>query len=162
MGRVAAPYGIKGWLKVVPMTSAHDTLLTHAQWWLRKRGGEWQEARLESGRPHGNTLVVQLSGVSDREAAAAFSGGEVGVPRSALPAPAPGEIYWADLVGLAVWNREGERLGEVAAVQEYGAHPVLRVVDGAGAARLIPLVAAYVDAVDVTGRRIDVDWQKDY
>jgi len=162
MGRVAAPYGVKGWLKVVPMTSAPDTLLTHAQWWLRKRGGEWQQVRLESGRPHGNALVVQLSGLPDREAAAAFAGGEVGVPRSALPAPARGEIYWADLVGLAVWNREGERLGEVDAVQEYGAHPVLRVVDGAGAARLIPFVAAYVDAVDVAGRRIDVDWQKDY
>jgi ribosomal 30S subunit maturation factor RimM len=46
-------------------------------------------------------------------------------------------------------------------VQEYGAHPVLRVV-GDGAARLIPFVAAYVDAVDATARRIDVVWQKDY
>lgn len=162
MGRVAAPYGVKGWLKVVPMTAAPDTLLTHAQWWLRGRGGDWQERRLESGRPHGSALIVQLSGMPDREAAAAFAGWEVGVLRSALPKIAHGETYLADLVGLAVWNREGECLGEVDAVQDYGAHPVLRVVDGTGAARLIPLVAAYVDAVDVAGRRIDVDWQRDY
>lgn len=163
MGRIAAPYGVKGWLKVLPMTSAPDTLLAHPEWWLRRRGeqGQWTRCTLESGRPHGNTLIAQLSGLADREAAAQFAGGDVGVARSALPAPEADEIYWSDLLGLAVWNRQGECLGEVTAVQEYGAHPVLRVEDG-GASRLIPFVAAYVDAVDVEARRIDVDWQKDY
>jgi 16S rRNA processing protein RimM len=46
-------------------------------------------------------------------------------------------------------------------VQDFGAHPVLRVA-GDGKARLIPFVAAYVDGVDLAAGRIDVDWQKDY
>ena len=41
-------------------------------------------------------------------------------------------MYWADLVGLAVVNREGEVLGTVVAVQDYGAHPILQVKDGDG------------------------------
>jgi 16S rRNA processing protein RimM len=164
MGRIVAPYGVKGWLKVVPSTAEQETLLSHGEWWLRPRGerGEWRRHLLEEGRTHGNTLIARVAGLEDREAAAAYSGGDVGVARSALPPAGSGEVYWADLVGLAVWNRQGERLGTVAAVQDFGAHPVLRVADDEGAARLIPFVEAYVDAVDVAGGRIEVDWGKDY
>jgi 16S rRNA processing protein RimM len=84
------------------------------------------------------------------------------VPRAALPAAADNEIYWADLVGLAVVNREGVALGEVREVADFGAHPMLRVVDAGGVERLIPFVVAYVDSVDVAARRVDVDWQPDY
>ena len=161
MGRIAAPYGVKGWLKVVPMTADPETLLTHAQWWVRGRGQEWQAVALESGRMHGKTLLAQLAGVPDREAAAGFAGCEVGVARSALPAPAENEYYWDELVGLVVRNRQGETLGRVEEVQDFGAHPVLRVA-GDGVVALIPWVAAYVDGVDLAAGRIDVDWQKDY
>ena len=77
-----------------------------------------------------------------------------------------GEVYWADLVGLAVVNRQGDTLGTVAAVQDFGAHPVLRVrneqMRDEGPPILIPFVEAFVDAVDLDGGRIDVDWGKDY
>ena len=57
MGRIAAPYGVKGWLKILPSTSEHDTLLDHCEWWLRRRGdsGAWEKATLAEGRAHGNT-----------------------------------------------------------------------------------------------------------
>ena len=163
MGRIAAPYGVKGWVKVQPLTSEPETLLAHPQWWVRRREGAWQAHALESGRQHGATLLAQLSGLPDREAAAQLSGAEIGVPRSALPAAGENEYYWADLVGLSVVNREGVALGKVEVVQEFGAHPVLRVrSDDDARTLLIPFVAAYVDAVDVDGKRIDVDWQPDY
>lgn len=163
MGRIAAPYGVKGWLKVLPSTSEHEALLDYREWWLRKRGNdEWRKAELAEGRAHGNTLIVQVTGLDSREAAAAYAGGEVGVARAALPAAEGNEIYVADLVGLAVTNVEGEALGRVVEVQEYGAHPVLRIGDGAGAMRLVPFVEAYVREVDVPEGRIVVDWQADY
>jgi 16S rRNA processing protein RimM len=168
MGRIVAPYGVKGWLKVVPSTAEQDTLLSHKEWWLRPRGerSEWRRYVLEEGRPHGNTLIARVSGLGDREAAAPYAGGDVGVERSALPAAEEGEVYWADLVGLAVWNREGEKLGTVAAVQDFGAHPVLRVrneqAGDEGPPMLIPFVEAYVDAVDLEAGRIEVGWRKDY
>ena len=161
MGRVAAPYGVKGWLKVQPMTAEPETLLAHPQWWLRRRGGEWQAFTLEEGRMHGRTLVVKLAVIADREAAAVFAGGDAGVPRSALPAAGEDQVYWADLVGLEVWNRQGESLGRVSAVRDYGAHPVLELHSGEGV-RLVPFVEAYVDRVDVAGGRIEVDWGRDF
>ena len=164
MGRVIAPYGVQGWIKVAPLTAERETLLSHPQWWLRPRGegGQWRPVALLEGKPHGSALVVRIDGLADREAAAALSGGEIGVPRSALPPARGNEVYLADLVGLTVRNRQGETLGTVGAVQEFGAHPVLRVEHEEGAPRLIPFVEAHVDAVDIEARRIDVDWGKDY
>ena len=164
MGRIVAPYGVKGWVRVMPMTAERETLLSHGRWWVRpyRGAGPWREHALQSGKVHGASLLVQLSGLADRETAAMLNGAEVGVPRSALPAPAENEYYWADLVGLAVVNRQAVVLGKVEAVDDFGAHPVLRVRADDGSARLIPFVAAYVDGVDAANARIDVDWQPDY
>ena len=93
----------------------------------------------------------------------AWRGALIGVPRSELPAAAEGEVYLADLVGLDVVNREGQALGVVVAVDDFGAHPVLRVrADGGGRERLIPFVAAHVDEVDLASKRIGVDWGGDF
>jgi 16S rRNA processing protein RimM len=50
----------------------------------------------------------------------------------------------------------------VSKVLETGAHPVLQVESEDGAERLIPVVAAYVDAIDPAAGRIMVDWPADY
>jgi len=168
MGRVMAPYGVKGWVKVHPYTESKTTLLDYAAWWIRPRAGSdaataWKEYRVEASREHGASLVAQLAGIGDREAAGALKGGDVAVPRSTLPAKEANELYYSDLVGLAVVNRQGARLGIVSKVQDFGAHPVLCVADEVTAQeRMIPFVAVYVDGVDVAAGRIDVDWQLDY
>ena len=169
MGRVIAPYGVKGWLKVHAYTEDRATLLDYAAWWIRPRAGSakdaggWREYAVEASREHGASLIAQLAGIGDREAAALMKGADIGVPRAALPAAEENEIYYSDLVGLAVMNRQGVSLGRVARVQDFGAHPVLCITDEAGEAeRMIPFVAAYVDGVDVAAGRIDVDWQLDY
>jgi 16S rRNA processing protein RimM len=169
MGRIMAPYGIKGWVKVHTYTEDRATLLDYAAWFIRPRAGsddatgKWSEFAVVTSREHGATLIAQLKGVDDREAAALLKGADVGVLRSTLPAAAKDEIYYSDLVGLEVVNREGVTLGRVSKVQDFGAHPVLCVQDAdGGAERMIPFVPVYVDAVDVVAGRIDVDWQLDY
>jgi 16S rRNA processing protein RimM len=87
------------------------------------------------------------------------------VPRSSFPTADPDEYYWVDLLGLDVFNREGVQLGQVKELLSTGPQTVLVVgYEEAGKAleRMIPFVAAYVDRVDLPGRRIDVDWQTDY
>ena len=164
LGRVLGPFGVQGWIKVAPFTEAPAALLEYDVWWLGSSAtGQWQQATPVAGRVHADTMVATLAEVGDREAAAALKGRDIAVPRTALPAPAADEIYWNDLVGLLVVNREGVVLGRVQGVTAHAAHPLLQVREEGGTReRLIPYVPALIDAVDMEARRIDVDWGADY
>ena len=165
MGRVIGPYGVQGWIKARTFTASPGGLLAYRAWWLATSDDRWREFAVLEARVHSDAMVARLEGLNRREDVAQWRGASIGVPRVSLPALVAGEIYWADLVGLAVINRSGVRLGRVGGVLETGAHPVLRVAAadrGDDGERLIPLVSAYVDAIDVAGARIVVDWQPDY
>jgi 16S rRNA processing protein RimM len=163
MGRVVASYGVHGWVKVAPLSGDPAALLDHDVWWLKARdANEWREFRVTDAKMHGATLIAALTGIANREDAARHRGAEVAVPRSALPPVAAGEIYVSDLVGMTVVNRQAVTLGKVVAVQDFGAHPVLRVQVEGGIERLIPFVTAYIDGVDLAQARIDVDWESGY
>ena len=162
MGRVQGPYGVKGLLKVRAFTASPDALLDYDRWWLARDAGEWKECKVLSGRVHSDSVLVEIDGLGDREAAAAWRGALVGVPRAALPKLGRGEFYWDDLLGFAVVNRAGELLGVVTGLLETAAHAVLQVAGEDGRERLIPVVPLYVDAIDAAQGRIAVDWSKDY
>lgn len=163
MGRVTAPFGVKGWFKVYALTAQPGNLCEYPVWWLR-RDGEWREMKVAAARVQGNTLVAQFAGIEDREGAAALKGFDIGVPREQLPGAAKGEFYWADLIGLRVVNTQQEELGRVARIIETGANDVLVVTqEGAGADEiLIPFIADAINAVDVAAGVIAVDWGRDY
>jgi 16S rRNA processing protein RimM len=164
MGRLAAPYGIEGWIKARPFTAAPGALLDYDRWWLarQERDDAWQMFRVLKSRLHADTVVAQLEGIAAREDAMTWRGALVGVPRDMLPRPVSGEYYRDELVGLGVVNRDGQALGFVAGFLESGAHPILQVDAQDGRARLIPWVPAYIDAVDIAARRILVDWPLDF
>ena len=165
MGRVIGPWGVRGWIKVAPYGDAPDGLVAQRAWWVRERAGGWTRHEVVEARAHSGTVVASLAGFATPEAAKGLKGLEVGVPRSALPAPRRGEIYLADLVGLEVVSVSGTTLGKVVAVEDYGAHPLMRVVAEGGAGqpeRLVPFVAPIVRAVDLKAGRIDVEWEPEY
>jgi len=70
-------------------------------------------------------------------------------------------VYWVDLVGCRVSDPQGICLGHVAAVEDYGAHPILKVDAGDGRERLVPFVDQWIVSVDVAGRTIVTDWRLD-
>ncbi len=163
MGRIMAPHGVRGWVKIRPVSEIPAALLDYKNWWVRDaRGTKWREVQQTAGRMHSGVLLVAISGVANREEALLLRGADIGVSRAALPRAKKDEIYWVDLEGLEVVNRQGVTLGNVAEVLEHGAHPLLRVVGATGPARLIPYVPAIVERVDLKARRIDVDWGEDY
>ena len=103
--------------------------------------------------------------MDDRTAAEALRGARVFVPRSSFPTASADEYYWVDLIGLAVINREGVALGLVKELLSTGPQTVLVMeyeTEGKLLERMIPFVSAYIDTVDLPGRRITVDWQADY
>lgn len=165
LGRIVAPYGIKGWLRIHPFGDDPLSWQKMPRWWVSADSDapaeSWRPLTLTGCRLQGRFLAVGFAEVGDRDAAEVLEGMFVGAPREALPETQQDEFYWADLIGLAVGNREGMELGRVADLISTGAHDVLQVRDG-DAEYLIPFVAAYVDEVDLDSGRIRVDWQKDW
>ena len=159
MGRVAAPYAVRGWIKIHTYTEYLDSLLDYPVWWLGKPGN-WQPYTVLEGKPHSQFLVAQLEGVDDRNKSEAMVGMEIAVPRDEMPEADEGEYYWDDLIGLTVVNLLGETLGKVKGLIETGAHDVLKVEGDRE--RLIPFTDPILQEVDLDSGRILVDWGLDY
>lgn len=159
MGRVAASYAVRGWIKVQPFTAYVDSLLDYPVWRLG-RDGVWREYPVLEAKVHGQSLLASLQGVSDRDAAEALRGMEIAVARAQLPPPEEGEYYWDQLIGLEVVNLQGQTLGRVEGLLETGANDVLRI--RGDREYLVPFVSALVPTVDLAARRIEVDWGLDY
>lgn len=159
MGRVSAPYGILGWLKIQPYTRERGGLLDYPSWWLGD-GTAWRECKVEQAAVHGKGLIAKLEGCDGGDAALKLKGSQIAVPREALPAAGNEEYYWADLIGLAVINTRRETLGKVKEILATGANDVL-CVEGERL-RLIPFMAAVILEVDLDAGVIRVDWEADY
>ena len=167
LGRIVAPYGVKGWVKVHPFGDDPGAWGDMPQWWVgaEAEGREWRQVGVREFRPHGQTWVARLEGIEDRTAAETLVGSFVAAPREALPKTGGEEFYWADLVGLAVENARGEALGRVAELVETGANSVLVVRDGDAKdakEHWMPFVAQVVKDVDLAPGRIRVEWERDW
>jgi 16S rRNA processing protein RimM len=160
LGRLNGLYGTCGAFKVFSWTEPREAICNYPIWLVCHRGG-WQTFRLLSGGRHGRTVVARLQGIDERTAAGGFLGAEVGVPREALPTPAPGEFYWADLVGLEVATEQGKELGRVDRLFATGANDVMVVVGERE--RWLPFVQGNVIRnVDIDGGFIEVDWDPEF
>ena len=174
MGRISAPFGIKGWVKIYPFVTGGATNLKKYPTWYIGSGGDgagWETISVEATELHGgpdlNHLAAKFAGCSDRDAAAALKGRVIAVPREAFAPVATGEYYWADLIGLAVRNIEGQDFGVVTSMMETGANDVMVVrlgeeVDTNKEERLIPFLTSVIKQVDLASGVIEVDWGLDY
>ncbi len=163
LGRVLAPYGVKGWVKVEPFTESPETLRFFSEWRLGKGEptGAWKAVKVAESAEHSGNIVARFDGCMDRDAALGYRGMGIAVAKNALPPVQPGEFYLADLVGLQVVNVQGEGLGKIASLFSNGAHEILRV-ELDGNERLIPFVPAIVQDVDVKAGVVRVEWQSDW
>jgi 16S rRNA processing protein RimM len=180
VGRILDAWGVKGWVKILPHSADPESLLSAKSWLLQAPDAKFRPGfnlfsgtvslSVEQAKIHSDSVVAKFSGLDDRNDAEALRGVRIFLPRSSFPAASKDEYYWVDLIGLNVVNREGVALGCVRDLMATGPHSVLCVEyaepqeDGSSitAERMIPFVAAYVDAVNIAGKCITVDWQPDY
>lgn len=175
VGRVVDAFGIKGWLRVQPFSADPQALFSSRRWFVMPPERTVRPAgapplprllRVTQVKEQGDGIVAAVQEVADRTVAESLKGARLFVSRQSFPTPGADEYYWVDLIGLAVVNRQGEPLGTVADLVDTGPHCVLRLqtqqTGGEPVERLIPFVAAYIDEVDLAGRRIVADWGLDY
>jgi 16S rRNA processing protein RimM len=171
VGRIADAWGIKGWFKVLPYSASPEALFSSKRWFLQpaERGAKTFSGtvllKIKEAKEHSDSVVATSAEVPDRNDAELLKGARIFVSRASFPTPETDEYYWVDLIGLDVVNREGVALGAVRELLHTGPQTVLVLAyeeEGKAKERMIPFVSAYIDTVDLLGRRITADWQPDY
>jgi len=154
LGQIGAAHGIRGEVRLHSFTADPAAIAQYGP--LESDDGRVFE--IEDLRPAKKHFVARLAGIITRSAAEQLTNIKLYVPRERLPAPtATDEFYHADLIGLAVVDRAGARLGTVVAVQNYGAGDLIEVRPEAGGnTELLPFNAVNVPAVDIAAGRIVV------
>jgi len=102
-------------------------------------------------------LIARVAGVATREAAEALNRVRLSVARDKLGPPEEDEFFAADLIGLAAETPQGEALGTVVAVPDFGGGDLLEIAPARGPSALVPFTKAFVPAVDLGARRVVVD-----
>lgn len=154
MAVIGAAHGIKGELRVKAFTGDPLALADYGPLYA-KDGRAFEIAAI---RPANEVVVVRFKGVNDRNAAEALTNTELFVDRSALPDDGDeGEFYHTDLVGLAVRDENGEPVGKVFAVQNFGGGDILEIQYQGRRGVLIPFTKAAVPVVDISGGFVGID-----
>jgi 16S rRNA processing protein RimM len=163
VGKIGAPYGIKGWFKINAYTEISEGIFDYSPWFITLNGQQHQ-VKVANGRRHNKGLIAKFDNVDNRNDAEAWLHGEIFVQASQLPDLAGDDFYWRDLKGMAVKAVNGYDLGIVSGLMETGSNDVL-VVDAkrndafGKTERLIPFIQDdVIISVNKDENTIIVDW----
>lgn len=165
VGKVGAPYGVQGWIKVNSYTDELSGIFEYAPWFI---GDENQAFHVEKWRIHKNGLVAKLDGIDDRDGADRIKNLEISINIEQLPALDGDDFYWRELVGMEVKTVKGYHLGSVKEMFATGSNDVMLVDANPNDAfgkkqRMIPyLYDQVVIEVNRESKLITVDWEPDF
>jgi 16S rRNA processing protein RimM len=154
IAQIGAAHGVRGEVRLKPFTE--DPLSVTRYGALESEDGT-RRFEIEAARPAKDMLVARLKGVSDRNAAEALKNIRLYVAREKLPMPAADEFYHADLVGLTAQKQNGETVGIVKALHNFGAGDLLEIEPASGATIMVPFNEATVPVIDFAAKKIVVE-----
>jgi len=153
IGKFGAPHGVRGELRVKSYTQ--DPRAIGAYGSLTDRTGKSVFKLTAMRLARNDMLVVRLAGVDNRQDAEKLAGVELFVARDQLPPPSDDEFYHDDLVGLEALTHEGDKLGRVVALRNFGAGDILEIAPASGGETLmLPFTKAVAVEVDLSKGRI--------
>jgi 16S rRNA processing protein RimM len=152
MAQIGRAHGLKGEVHAQSFTADPLALTDYGD----LTDAQGRVFKIAAMRLAGSGLVLRLNGVTTREAAEALNGVELLLPREALPDTGDDDdFYYADLIGLDALEKDGENLGKVLAVHNFGAGDMLEVQLTNGKSVFVPFTKAAVPEVKVkTGHLI--------
>ena len=163
VGKIGAPYGIKGWFKINTYTEVPEGIFEYSPWFVTINGQQ-QNVKVAEWRRHNKGLIAKFDKVDDRNQAEAWLHAEIFVSADQLPELEGDDFYWRDLKGMQVVTDKGYNLGNVSGLMETGSNDVL-VVEGnrndafGKTERLIPFIQdEVIIKVDKEQNTITVDW----
>ena len=143
LAAVAGAHGIGGEVKLKLFAESAESLNRHKAVQVGAR-----QLTLKSVKPRGVGAIARFAEIGDRSSAEKLRGELVTVPRSALPPLEEGEYYHADLLGLPCESLEGEPLGTIVAVENFGAGDIIEIEKPDGKRAMVPFREGVADFAD--------------
>ena len=154
VARIGAAHGVRGAVKLWTFTEDPLAVKHYGPLMTKDGARQFEVTHVREARDH---LVATIKGVASREEAERLNGIELYIAREKLPATDDGEYYHADLIGLAAVNADGEPLGRVVAIHNFGAGDIIEIAPPHGATMLLPFTNAVVPTVDLAGGRVVIE-----
>ena len=151
VGRVVAPWGVKGEVKVEVMTDFPDRFSPGEEVHI-----DGCPMRIENSRWHKGRVTLKLDTVDSVEAAEKIRGRWLEIPSSKLRPLPQDQYYQFQLIGLEVWTTEGQHLGRIADILPTGSNDVY-LVQGELGELLIPAIEDVVKSIELEKGRIVVE-----
>ena len=123
IGKIGAPYGVKGWVKINSYTEVPEGIFDYSPWLL----ADGKEYQIDQWRPHGKAIVAKLIDIDSRDDAERIKNLDISIDAEQLPELGDDEVYWRELNGMQVVTTQGYQLGVVKEVFNTGANDVIRV-----------------------------------
>ena len=153
VAQIGAPHGVRGEVRLWAFTA--DPMAVARYGALESEDGK-RVFEIDAVRRAKGHLMAQLRGIADRDAAERLTNVKLFVPRDRLPEIDSDEFYHADLIGLRVDDEDGNEIGAVIAMHNFGAGDILEIQPLGGGAMMLPFTEAVVPEVDLKGGRLVV------
>ena len=151
IGRIIAPWGVKGEVKTQVVTDFPDRFTPGKLVYL-----DGQPLEIETSRPLKNHLLVKLAAIDTRQDAERLRGRDLCVPRAVIRPLPEGEYYAFQLIGLAVVTSEGKHVGRIADIMSTAGSDIY-IVEGECGEILIPAIEDVVKSVDLEGGKVVIE-----
>ncbi|MEP2942386.1 MAG: ribosome maturation factor RimM [Hyphomicrobiales bacterium] len=153
LGQIGAANGIKGHVRVKPFTGEPEAFGDYGS--LEDESGK-NRFKIAALRPiKGGMLVVKFKGINDRNQAEALTGTKLYIDRDRLPdLDEDDDFYIEDLIGLQTVDTEGNSLGEVTLIHNFGAGDLLEIKPDHAPTVLVPFTKAAVPTVSLSEKKI--------
>lgn len=145
LAKIATAHGVRGVVKLTVYADDPDNLEIHGPLYTSETGDRTLRLKLQSAS--GKHWLAEIEGISDRTAAEKLRGTGLWLDRDKLPEPEEGQHYHADLIGMPVRNEQGDDIGKIVAVANFGAGDLLEIQPPGGASFYLPFTKDYVLAV---------------
>lgn len=155
VGEIGAAQGLKGEVRLRSYTQSPADIAAYGP--LEDETGA-KLIEIEHVRVTPKAVIARIKGVTTREGAEALTRTKLYLPRDRIPAREAreeGEWYVADLVGLKAVDPQGEIIGTVVAMHNFGASDIVEVALASGGENLlVAFTETTVPEVDIDGGRL--------
>lgn len=156
IGRIGAPHGVRGEVRIVPLTDFPDRFKGLTAVFLEGR----RKLEITSVKDNKQFILLKFKGIDDRDAAEPLKGKLLEVPRSAAPPLLAGEYYSFDIIGLEVYDENDALLGTIKEILKTGSNDVY-VVEKDAAQILVPALKKVVTNIDLDAGKMRVVLQEE-